>query len=59
MKAFYVVVLIAHWHGHVTHSTQVAGWMTEHQCYSAGPHCLESGGAERPNLCLRMLGLTF
>jgi hypothetical protein len=20
--------------------------------YSAGPHCLETGGAERPNLCL-------
>ena len=33
MKAFYVIALITHWHGHVTHSTQVAGWMTEHQCY--------------------------
>ena len=25
---------------------------TIHWTYSAGPHCLESGGAERPNLCL-------
>jgi hypothetical protein len=32
MKAFFVIVLVTHWHGHVTHSTQEAGWMTRHQC---------------------------
>jgi hypothetical protein len=38
---------------------RIAGYLSEAgykresaKIYSAGPHCLESGGAERPNLCL-------
>ena len=33
MKAFSVIALVSNWHGHITHSTQVAGWMTEHHCH--------------------------
>jgi len=33
LKAFFVIVLVTNWHGHVTHSTQQAGWMIAHQCH--------------------------
>jgi hypothetical protein len=42
----------------------VNAWPTAQNCYvnaiySAGPHCLESQGAERANLCLQMLVSMF
>jgi hypothetical protein len=33
MKAFSVIALVSNWHGHITHSTRVSGWMTEPQCH--------------------------
>ena len=50
MKAFYVIALITHWHGHVTHSTQVAGWMTEHQCHLRA-HWIEEQNPQTEAYC--------
>jgi hypothetical protein len=33
MKAFYVIVLVSHWHGHPVQHVRPVGVMTEHQCH--------------------------
>src|SRR6185369_11117932 len=33
LKAFYVIVLVSHWHGHPVQQIRPVGVMTEHQCH--------------------------
>jgi hypothetical protein len=33
MKAFYVIIVLTSWQGHMERHVRPAGWMTEHQCH--------------------------